>query len=161
MSTTTDRPDTNLYTSLVQRRIGSTPRILRHLLVFTAFILLLLGFSAYTNLVTPDEQSMRVCVPLDLTRISHASHRAFSCLKNPSVDSAIAMGVKTPFANATEAGFEPGKLAEFLLEQKETFLEDLRRGRRGNWTIAMGNEAGGELQVGLQSCRHVFLKKSL
>jgi hypothetical protein len=67
------------------------------------------------------------------------------------------MGVKTPFANATEAGFEPGKLAEFLLEQKETFLEDLRRGRRGNWTIAMGNEAGGEPKADVQGNRHLFL----
>ena len=142
---TSERPDTDLYTSLVSRRIGSSPRILRHLAVFGTLIFLLLGFSAYTNLVTPDERSMRVCVPLDLTKISHASHRAFSCLNSTSTTtSASIMGVKTPFADATEAGFEPGRLAEFLKEQKETFLEDLRRGRSGNWTIAMGNEAGGE-----------------
>lgn len=150
-----ERPDTNLYTSLVSRRIGSSPRILRHLLIFATFISLILGFSAYTNLVTPDEQSMRVCVPLDLTKFSHGTHRAFSCLKHPSDPTrASIMGVKTPFANATEAGFEPGRLAEFLTEQKESFLDDLRRGRRGNWTIAMGNEAGGEDRVVSQSLLH-------
>jgi hypothetical protein len=152
MSSTVDRPDTSLYTSLIHRRIGSHPRIIRHLLVFLFLTSLLLCFSAYTNLVTPEEQSMRVCLPVDLSRLSTTGHRAFSCLKSSvdidnlinNHDNLTGMTEKTSFASETEGGFVPGKLAEFLEAQKARFLDDLRRGKRGGWTIAMGNEAGGE-----------------
>lgn len=144
MSNTAERPDTSLYTSLVHRRIGSHPRIVRHFLIFLILTTLLLGFSAYTNLVTPEERSMRVCLPVDFSRYSNAGHRAFSCLNSTTaVYSSGVMTEKTAFASETEGGFVPGRLAEFLVAQKEKFLDDLKRGKKGNWTIAMGNEAGG------------------
>jgi hypothetical protein len=37
-----------------------------------------------------------------------------------------------------------GRMSDFLLSQKVTFLDDLSKGKVGGWTIAMGNEAGGE-----------------
>lgn len=35
-------------------------------------------------------------------------------------------------------------LAEFLQSQKTRYLKDVEDGKGGNWTVVMGNEAGGE-----------------
>jgi hypothetical protein len=44
----------------------------------------------------------------------------------------------------TSAPVVPGRLADWLLSQKESFLSDLAAGRGKGWLVAVGNEAGGE-----------------
>ena len=40
---------------------------------------------------------------------------------------------------------QAGRLAGWLESRKQLFLDDLRKGKLKGWTIAMGNEAGGQL----------------
>lgn len=43
-----------------------------------------------------------------------------------------------------EADLSGSRLAGFLQSQKELFFGDLQGGKGKGWTVAMGNEAGGE-----------------
>ena len=53
-------------------------------------------------------------------------------------------GVKAGDGHAASAEAGAGRLAGFLQTQKESFLADLDRQNLKGWTLAMGNEAGGE-----------------
>jgi exopolyphosphatase len=48
--------------------------------------------------------------------------------------------------STTGAGPDVGgsRLAGFLQSQKELFFGDLQNGKGKGWTVAVGNEAGGE-----------------
>jgi hypothetical protein len=35
-------------------------------------------------------------------------------------------------------------LADFVSQTKNRYLQDVKDGKGANWTVAMGNEAGGE-----------------
>jgi exopolyphosphatase len=39
---------------------------------------------------------------------------------------------------------QSGRLADWLMSQRALFLGDAQKGRLEGWTVAMGNEAGGE-----------------
>lgn len=57
------------------------------------------------------------------------------------------LATSTPTSTSTiMAGVQPGNLALFLESQKDELLADLKRGSGNGWTIATGNEAGGEYQ---------------
>lgn len=137
----------HLYTPLnvpAHRRLGSQSRILRHALVFSILTILILAFSAYTNLRTGDEQSMRLCIPVDLNKVSQTGHKAFSCLKGAKEGINGTFSTMNGGSKSSDGDvIQPGRLADFLALQKETFLDDLKRGKFDNWTFAMGNEAGG------------------
>ena len=38
-------------------------------------------------------------------------------------------------------------LAEFVSQTKNRYLQDVKDGKGGDWVVAMGNEAGGELST--------------
>ena len=38
-------------------------------------------------------------------------------------------------------------LADFVSQTKNRYLQDVKDGKGGDWTVAMGNEAGGERSV--------------
>lgn len=38
-------------------------------------------------------------------------------------------------------------LADFVSKTKDQYLQDVKDGKGGDWTVAMGNEAGGEWAV--------------
>ncbi|WVQ96068.1 hypothetical protein IAU59_003168 [Kwoniella sp. CBS 9459] len=133
------------------------------LLVFLSFIpplILILGLLTYLD------QSMRLCVPFSLQRISSTAHNSISCQ---------AQALRRPFSSTTSTKYQAGvglegimaevqnhaeklngvngngngngeaqegRLAGFLRSQKEAFLGDLRDGRGKGWTVVMGNEAG-------------------
>lgn len=167
-------------------------RLTRRKLLF-----ILCTFLAFASLTIPlllpsFGSSMRLCLPLNLTRVSEQLHRAVACA-SPSVPAAIlaastsasiastrlqtlarplttttspatstvarqsfsisASSSIIPSAAATNTSnmatsVTPGRLADWLLSQKEAFLGDLAAGRGKGWLVAMGNEAGGECCVG-------------
>ncbi|WVF68526.1 hypothetical protein IAT40_003294 [Kwoniella sp. CBS 6097] len=126
------------------------------LLISLSFIpplILILGLLTYLD------QSMRLCVPFSLQRLSSTAHNSISCqaqaLRRPfSSTTAKYQGPgpegimaevqnhaeKVTGANGGEVG--EGRLADFLRSQKEAFLGDLKDGRGKGWTVVMGNEAG-------------------
>jgi exopolyphosphatase len=136
-------------------------------------LLLIWGSIVYLD---PSSESMRLCVPVSLHRISIAAHKAISCRPLPaylangihsaSISSTPSAGTSTS-SSATmsdgsknmydkvevEAGKvngdgedlpQSGRLADWLMSQKALFLGDAQKGRLEGWTVAMGNEAGGE-----------------
>jgi hypothetical protein len=46
--------------------------------------------------------------------------------------------------SVSEADMMGSRLAGFLQSQKELFFGDLENGKGKGWTVAMGNEAGGQ-----------------
>ena len=46
-----------------------------------------------------------------------------------------------------EADLTGSRLAGFLQSQKELFFQDLKGGKGKGWTVAIGNEAGGESYI--------------
>lgn len=38
-------------------------------------------------------------------------------------------------------------LADFVSQTKKRYLQDVKDGKGGDWTVAMGNEAGGEQPI--------------
>lgn len=147
------------------------------------FILILIPILALLAVVIPfllslaTGQSMRLCVPLNLNRVSNQLHRAVACSPLPSaavlaatsplITSTLATPVQTttinsrvssrPFSSVAplatpstssssnmSSSVTPGRLADWLLSQKEAFIGDLKAGRGKGWLVTMGNEAGGE-----------------
>ncbi|KAG8916317.1 Exopolyphosphatase [Tulasnella sp. 419] len=53
-----------------------------------------------------------------------------------------------------------GKLSEFLVSNKASFLEDVKNNKGGNWTVVMGNEAG-DLDTVASSIAYSYLATSL
>jgi exopolyphosphatase len=55
----------------------------------------------------------------------------------------LALRLSKPYQ--THSTPKPDNLARFLSESKEKYLNDVRAtpGRGGEWTVVMGNEAGG------------------
>ncbi|GMK55085.1 hypothetical protein CspeluHIS016_0201410 [Cutaneotrichosporon spelunceum] len=53
-----------------------------------------------------------------------------------------------------------GRLADWIVSQKETFLADLAAGRGKGWTVAVGNEAG-DLDTIASSIAYAFLASTL
>lgn len=112
------------------------------LLVFLSIPLSLVLLSLITY-ISPSNQYMRPCLPFSIHRISQSAHRTLSC------QSLGVAGQSTKTNNGTimasEADLTGSKLAGFLQSQKELFFGDLEAGKGKGWTVAVGNEAGGEL----------------
>jgi hypothetical protein len=109
--------------------------------------LLLLSVLTY---LSPGAEHMRPCLPFSLSRLSQVAHQRLSCegiaISGTRVytnSSTITMGDTTEAVPTGALGPE-GRLAGFLQSQKELFLQDLRDGKGKGWTVATGNEAGGE-----------------
>nr|XP_031858410.1 uncharacterized protein CI109_006173 [Kwoniella shandongensis]KAA5525482.1 hypothetical protein CI109_006173 [Kwoniella shandongensis] len=62
--------------------------------------------------------------------------------------------------NGNGDSVKEGRLAGFLISQKETFLQDLKEGRGKGWTVVMGNEAG-DLDSIASSVAYAQLSSSL
>jgi hypothetical protein len=45
---------------------------------------------------------------------------------------------------STLEGGSTKMLADFVSQTKNRYLQDVKDGKGGDWTVAMGNEAGGE-----------------
>lgn len=43
-------------------------------------------------------------------------------------------------------------LADFVSQTKSRYLQDVKDGKGGDWIVAMGNEAGGELSTVCYVC---------
>ena len=86
---------------------------------------------------------MRPCLPFSIHRISTAAHRTLSCQAQVQ---AQAPGHKNPTMSTSlnEADLAGSRLAGFLQSQKELFYGDLENGKGKGWTVAVGNEAGGQ-----------------
>ncbi|BEI81709.1 hypothetical protein CcaverHIS002_0208690 [Cutaneotrichosporon cavernicola] len=54
----------------------------------------------------------------------------------------------------------PGRLADWLVSQKEAFLADLKAGRGKGWIVSVGNEAG-DLDTMASSVSYAFLASTL
>lgn len=112
---------------------------------------------------------MRLCLPVDLNRISKTGHRAFSCLRgnqtrievHPTKNKGEYKGISSMNGESSKvsAGEQSGRLADFLRSQKETFLAELGEGRGEGWVVAMGNEAGGK-QLGKSWTLHMGRRSS-
>lgn len=114
------------------------------LLVILAVPLSLLLLSIITY-ISPSNQYMRPCLPFSIHRISTAAHRTLSC-------QAQSLGYKnSSMSTVNEADLAGSRLAGFLQSQKELFYGDLENGKGKGWTVAVGNEAGGKLDVGGKS----------
>ena len=50
---------------------------------------------------------------------------------------------KTPLAASVMSAPAPG-LAHFLANSKDSYLQDVKDGKGKEWTVVMGNEAGGK-----------------
>lgn len=105
-------------------------------LALLALPLLLLIFSLLAY-ISPD-QSMRLCLPVSLDKISPGAHRAISCYRQNQTLATFKMPVNTSQPQAPV-----GRLAGFLESQKALFEADYRKGDLTGWTVAVGNEAGG------------------
>ncbi|ODN73356.1 hypothetical protein L202_07896 [Cryptococcus amylolentus CBS 6039] len=110
------------------------PRQYRTLALIAAFALLppVVLFLSVLGYLT---ESMRICLPFSLSRLSTTAHNNLSC-------QAI-----RPFANMSDTKLQTedvqeGRLAGFLISQRDLFLQDLREGKGKGWTVVMGNEAG-------------------
>lgn len=68
-----------------------------------------------------------------LTTTTITSARSASVTSSPT---------PTP-SHTTMATPLPATLSQFLVDNKRRFLEDLKKDAGANWTIVMGNEAGG------------------
>ncbi|CAK9784543.1 DHH phosphoesterase [Cutaneotrichosporon oleaginosum] len=207
----------NRYTRLPT----STPerRFTRRRLIFIVFAFLATLALAIPVFLSHAPEYMRLCVPLNLTRVSDNLHRAVACspVSAPAVlaassrpskftaavristlsrtltttahatpvistttsitsatSSATAFSATTPaivlassFSTTpttqtimTSAPVVPGRLADWLLSQKESFLADLAAGRGKGWLIAVGNEAG-DLDTIASSIAYAYLAASL
>lgn len=49
----------------------------------------------------------------------------------------------TPTLNHTMTTLPPASLSQFLADNKRRFLEDVKKDAAANWTIVIGNSAGG------------------
>ncbi|WVQ74324.1 hypothetical protein IAR50_003923 [Cryptococcus sp. DSM 104548] len=85
-------------------------------------------------LVLSVSQSMRLCLPFSLAKLSTTAHNTLSCHARPF---ASMSHTNIPTPNVRE-----GRLAGFLISQRDLFLQDLRAGKGTGWTVVMGNEAG-------------------
>jgi len=128
------------YTPLTPSHPHHTPR--RNLparLACLALLSLPLALLILSIIIYLDpSQSMPICLPFSLARISTTLHRKISCQSPLRTASSVA-GV-----NEMSSGHQFGKLGGFLQSQKDLFLADLREGNLRGWTVAMGNEAGGK-----------------
>lgn len=111
------------------------------LLVFLSIPLSLLLLSLVTYFSTSN-QYMRPCLPFSIHRISKSAHRTLSCQSVGLAGQSSSANNKTIMAS--EPDLMGSKLAGFLQSQKELFFEDLEAGKGKGWTVAVGNEAGGE-----------------
>ncbi|WWD04209.1 hypothetical protein V865_002276 [Kwoniella europaea PYCC6329] len=136
------------------------------LLISLSFIpplCIIFGLLAYLN------ESMRICLPFSIERISLTAHRKLSCQPPSSnyfnTPYSTGTGLKGIMAQA-EADAVNGntiqeeRLAGFLRSQKETFLDDLKKGNAKGWTVVMGNEAG-DLDSIASSISYSYLSSSL
>ncbi len=114
--------------------------------------LLILSILAYLD----PSQSMRICLPFSLTRISSTAHQTFSCQYSTKTGISGSESIMSEAAKdgaVTDGEIQVGRLAGFLQSQKDLFLSDLKGGNLKGWIVAMGNEAGGECFTPL---RHTF-----
>ncbi len=109
-----------------------------HALLLALILLIVTAFYLSNNA----RQSMRLCVPVSLQRISSAAHKGLACgYTTSAIQKQIIQG--GGMSNHPTSG----KLADFLRSQKQEFLDDLDRGNGKSWVLAMGNEAGGEYEI--------------
>ncbi|WVQ84751.1 hypothetical protein IAT38_006908 [Cryptococcus sp. DSM 104549] len=104
-------------------------------------IILVIALVGYLN------ESMRICLPVSLSKLSTTAHQHLSCQAiRPSKFTPGSAGIMSdatvPSGGAETGGVKEGRLAGFLLSQKDLFLEDLKAGKGKGWTVVMGNEAG-------------------
>ncbi|WVQ66430.1 uncharacterized protein L199_004611 [Kwoniella botswanensis] len=134
------------------------------LLISLSFIpplCILFGVLAYLN------ESMRICLPFSIERISLTAHRKLSCQPPSSnyLNRPYSTGLKGIMAQAEADAvngntIQEGRLAGFLRSQKESFLDDLKKGNAKGWTVVMGNEAG-DLDSIASSISYSYLSSSL
>ncbi|WWC92878.1 uncharacterized protein L201_007840 [Kwoniella dendrophila CBS 6074] len=125
-----------------------------------SFILLLISTTySYLN-DYQQQQSMRICLPFSLNRISSTVHQKLSCQSlnynlnqskpftstsyNSDLNNIMSEIESTSTTQPQSNGIaqKEGELAEFLKNQKQLFLNDLKNDNADGWTIVMGNEAG-------------------
>ncbi|WRT69773.1 uncharacterized protein IL334_006764 [Kwoniella shivajii] len=119
------------------------------------------------------DESMKICLPFSLNRISTQAHQSLSCqAKSYTSISSKGTGLKaimsevngdgisTGIKQGNGNGKQQGKLAGFLTSQKETFLDDLKKGNGNGWTVVMGNEAG-DLDSIASSISYAYLSAAL
>lgn len=82
---------------------------------------------------------------------SHTIHLGTSRLHSPTCTSFSTQLLLLRIACTNTMSPRKNALASFLSEQKQKFLEDVTKGRQQDWTIVMGNEAGGVSDNALQS----------
>lgn len=110
------------------------------------FIFLALSLPLTFLILNQRKQSMRICLPFSLSRISSTAHRKLSCQYATARPPAKTVGeMSTNLTIENE-----GRLGGFLAGQRELFLTDVRSGKGRGWNVAMGNEAGGEYYVVMQ-----------
>lgn len=115
-----------------------TACLLFNLGIFASLVILSL-----ITYLSPSNGYMRPCLPFSLHRLSSSAHRTLSCQYQYTTG--------TTNTNMDESDLAGSRLAGFLQSQKELFYGDLRNGKGKGWTVAMGNEAGGEYEPSAQA----------
>jgi hypothetical protein len=57
-----------------------------------------------------------------------------------------------PTSPSTAKNLSTKTLAEFVSQTKSRYLKDVHDGKGGDWTVAIGNEAGGERPIARFVC---------
>lgn len=132
------------------RRVRRIP--FRYLVASILFVAIPLTFVLGLAIFNSGGRLMRLCLPINLQRISTKLHKQLSCspvppslAANVSSFSSSSTSTSNPTMTATvDSTTQPGRVADFILSQKEAFLADAASKNLKGWTVITGNEAGGE-----------------
>ena len=106
-------------------------------LLLLSVSLLTISLLAY---LSPTRGYSRPCLPFSFARISSSAHKTLSCEALGAMSGSGGQG-------SPDVPKSDRRLAGFLATQKEAFMADAKAGNLSGWTIAMGNEAGGESRI--------------
>jgi hypothetical protein len=62
----------------------------------------------------------------------------------------LSLALKSRSSTSAVAKPDPLKLGDFLTKTKVQYLEDVQNNEGGQWTVVMGNEAGGKVNLALK-----------